>query len=110
MTEQPLFTDGELARDEAIANGQRGASPEWIEAATKIVTDFAERGLEFSADNIWSVMTEAGVETFDGRSLGGIFRKAARDGRIRKTGRYVNTIRPEAHARPIPVWIGTPAR
>jgi hypothetical protein len=44
-------------------------------------------------------------DSADRRILGAVFRPQSRDFPLRKSGRYIQNTQPQAHARPIAVWV-----
>lgn len=78
------------------------ANEEWKIAAGLTVRVFADRGQEFTADDVWDVMERLPYETHDNRALGAIMRSAQRTGVIVNTGTFARSRR--RHKAPIPIW------
>lgn len=111
MTETPTLFDppteptGPQLRDQAIAEAEDQAMPDWLAEVTRILNQLIHDGDEFTTDDIWAKLP-AELTTHEPRALGGLLKSAATTGRIHKVG-YRPTTRPEAHARPIPIWKAT---
>lgn len=95
---------GEEAKQEGIDRADRAADPLWKKRALQIVQGLAARREEFTTDAVWSHLEHMGLGVREPKALGAIIQQAARSGMIESTGRYVKSVRPECHARPIPVW------
>lgn len=96
--------EGRTQRDMAVTRGFRNANSEWRIHARLTILRVAATQTEFTSDDIWGELVKAGYETHDRRALGGILLGLTKQGMVHKTGQYVQTSRPEAHARPIPVY------
>lgn len=94
---------GRELRDEAVAQVNDNADPAWKYVARKFVRELPV-GTLFTTDRIWWHLNRMRVTTPEPRALGAIMLALAREDLIAKTGEYVNTTRPKAHSRPIPVW------
>jgi hypothetical protein len=102
--EHPLFPAQEAKR-EAIERVERNASPDFLDFARTIALRIASaHPTGFTTDAIWEVLDASGIKTPEPRALGSVMKRLADEGLIRKTGEYVDSIRPQAHARPIPIW------
>lgn len=99
---------GDLLAQEAMDAAEAGADEGWLRAARLELAALAASGLPWTTDFIWFRLEALGVSTREPRALGSVIRKAQRDGLIRQVG-YRPTTRPEAHARPIPVYVGVAA-
>lgn len=73
----------------------------WSELAYEAVRHVAESKPEFTPDDIWATGLHKPDEA---RALGGVMRRAHRNGLIKKTGRVKPTTQPESHAADITVW------
>ena len=59
----------------------------------------------FTTDDVWLALQKVpDVATHEPRALGSMMRAAGKSGWIVPTDRYVNSRRPECHARPVKVW------
>ena len=96
----------ETLRDEAIARVEAHAHAQWMKAAKRIVWQLAQTREPFTTDIVWSRLEQLGVSTHEPRAMGAVMLAAVRAGFIAAQG-YVKTTRPEAHCRPIPVYVGT---
>ena len=88
--------------EEYLEAVEAGAPPGEVALLTAVAIDLAKSGLPFTTDDIWAKAQVTG----EPRMIGAVIRKLALSGWIRGTGRYVPTIRPEAHKRPIKEWVG----
>lgn len=73
----------------------------WAELAYAAVRQVAQSQSEFTPDDIWATGLS---KPSDARALGGVMRRAHRDGLIEKTGRVQPTTQPESHATDVTVW------
>lgn len=94
------FTFDDL--DAVLHQVHENANEEWKVAADLTVRVFADRGAEFTADDVWDVMDRLPYSTHERRALGPILRTAQREGVIQNTGTFVRSRR--RHKSPIPVW------
>lgn len=92
------------ARDAALARTAGAAPGTWIADARNIIGLLASSGREFSSDEVWSMLRHPP----EPRALGAVMRQAAADGLIRGTGRTRPSTRPDCHARPVAIWVGSP--
>lgn len=74
---------------------------DWSVLAYAAVRQVAETQSEFTPDDIWMTGLEKPVEA---RALGGVMRRAHREGMIEKTGRVRPTTQPESHGTDVTVW------
>jgi len=86
-----------------ITYAGNAASQDWMTAAADWIT-LLPAGYRFTTDELWHHLGGLELTTHEPRALGAVIRSARRNGSIRGTGRYVTSVRPECHARPIPVW------
>lgn len=95
MTQHTLFDEPaevEAAREDAMSRAHDHAPPEWLDAARRALAEVAAEGRPFTADHVWLLLARRGVPMpHEPAALGPLFRRAAREGRIRKTGRLVRT-------------------
>lgn len=99
------YTQGDLLAQQAQDAAEAHADEGWLRAARQQIAALAASGEPWTTDHVWYRLELLGVATHEPRALGALIRKAARDGLIRRQG-WTPTTRPEAHARPIPVWCG----
>lgn len=103
--EQLSMTDAMRARDDAIARAERHADDRWKSLTFSIIKHLAESLPEFTTDHVWTWLQEyPEIHTHERRALGSMMRAAGKSGWIEPTDRYVNSQRPECHARPVKVW------
>lgn len=95
---------GDLLANAAIQQAGDNADPEWTALAHATLRYVASLGAEFTTDDIWLRLEFRNIHTHEPRAMGAVMRAAVRDGLIEKTGAYVESSRPQSHARPIPVW------
>lgn len=101
----------ELRRDAGIARAAAHADrvcPNWTDTAFDMLATYCRiygPGHEFHCESLRERAEGHGVvpEPPDGRAWGNVFRRAAREGLIRKTGRYV--LAKSSNLSPKPVWI-----
>lgn len=74
---------------------------DWAELAYAAVCQVAKSQPEFTPDDIWAPGLQKPGEA---RALGGVMRRARKEGLIEKTGRVQPTTQPESHAADITVW------
>ena len=98
-----MVTPGVPERDEALARVEEAANRAWIAVAKDFVTTLSP-GEQFTTDRVWWHMERSGVTTPEPRALGAVMKNLCDREVIEKTGETRPTTRPQAHARPIPVW------
>ncbi len=104
MVKPPAALEMEAIVDDAIARSERGANPEWLDAARWVVRKLAAQRSEFSTDDIWFRLSEMGVVTRERRAMGAVIRWAVKEGIIEPTGVYRKSFRRVCHGRPLAVW------
>ncbi len=77
------------------------ADSSWSEMAYAAVRQVAEKQPEFTPDDIWATGLQ---KPSDARALGGVMKRARKEGLIEKTGRVQPTTQPESHGTDITVW------
>lgn len=77
------------------------ADNDWAELAYGAVLQVAKTHPEFTPDDIWATGLQKPGEA---RALGGVMRRAHREGLIEKTGRVQPTTQPESHGTDVTVW------
>lgn len=105
MNESEEYQQGDLLAQEAIQQAETHAAPEWLLAARRVVWQLIQLGQPFSTDDVWDRLDQLDVHTHEHRALGSVMRNASRAGLIDQTGSYFKSRRPEAHSRPIPLWL-----
>lgn len=94
------------AREEAIARVDAHAEEQWKQACRNAIMEIASIKAEFSTDDIWEFMYQNNIEQpHENRAMGAVIREAHKLGIIKPTDRYVNSLRPECHRRPIKIWL-----
>ena len=109
MIQSPTLFDETAAltaADEAVAQGDVHSDPSFQYAALAAIHWCARRHAEFTSDDVWARMEQAGgvPSTGDNRALGAVFRQAAREGVIATTDRVVRSARVRLHGSPRRVW------
>ena len=103
---QQLVPSGEALAQEGMRRAEDNADEGWLRAARLELSALISGGEPWTTDTIWYRLERLGVRTHEPRALGALIRQAAKAGLIQRSG-YTPTTRPEAHARPIPVWVAT---
>jgi hypothetical protein len=105
MTQETMFDSnlGAILRDDGIRRADEHADRDWKRAAYEAVSNLALFREHFTTDDVHELLGDA-VSTHEKRAMGAIMRRAARDGLIEATDRYVASDRPEAHRNPKRVW------
>ena len=103
------FEQGDLLAQAAMDAAEAAADEGWLRCARSELKALIEAGEPFTTDHIWYRLERLGVTTHEPRALGALIRQAAKASLIQRQG-YTPTTRPEAHARPIPVWCGVKRR
>lgn len=98
MTEHP----GQLLLDVALERVDQAADASWKQQCAVHLDALIRRGLPFTTDDLWWRLEH--VHTTEPRAMGPMIQNAAKDGRIRPSGRYIKSDRPECHRRPVAVW------
>jgi hypothetical protein len=89
----------------AILRGRKHADPMWLKVALGIVRELAMTRGSFTADDVHAgLRLRPDVTTHDSRALGSVLREAAAHRWITVTDEWVQSRRPEAHARPVRRW------
>jgi hypothetical protein len=99
------MTQGDLLAEVGIDQAAAHADEVWLKTARRVVWWLIQDGQPFTTDECWARLAALDVSTHEPRALGAVLRAAARAGLIRASGEYRKTTRPEAHSRPVPVWV-----
>jgi hypothetical protein len=94
---------GESLKQEAIRRVDENAQEEWKAAALAAVYKVAQSHPMITTDTVWQAIPEE-VETHEGRAMGAIMVKAAKEGWITKTNQVSESARPACHRRPLALW------
>ena len=105
MTGQETLDLGRALRDVGMAQAAEHAGPTFREWAAGHILSLALAGDTFTSDDLEHAIEHApdGVRPDSRNAIGAAFNAARRRGDIRPVG-YVQSERPEAHARVIRVW------
>lgn len=96
---ETLFDAAARARDEAIAQVDEHAAPEWKDAALTFLHAYLVDHETMHVDDLWAAGLE---EPHELRALGALFQRAARAGWMCKTGRSRPSVR--SHLSDKPIW------
>jgi hypothetical protein len=108
---QPSLFDEPLAialAEQAIERVGLNADQLWAIEALKIVEMLSIERHDFTTDDVWEWMNQLHptMTTHEPRAMGAIMRKASQSRLCVPTERYINSMRPECHRRPLRVWKG----
>lgn len=78
---------------------------QWVDMAMRALRVYAEAHETFTAEAFrYDWLSAGGVQPHAHKAWGALFSRAAREGLITKTGRYVPARSAKTHAHPVPVW------
>lgn len=90
-------------RDDGMRRADEHADDEWKDRASALLDAYLRQHPEFFVDDFWR---ESALDApREARALGPIIQRAAREGRIVKTGNYRPSVR--SNLTPKPVWRST---
>lgn len=99
------FDLGPALRDVAMHRVDEAADDDWKALADKAIAQIAATSKRFTADDVWGLLDEQGVDRpREARALGPRMMAAARDGLIVSTDEFRKSTRAELHACPRRVW------
>ncbi len=109
MTDQPSLFDEPLAialAEEAIKRVGLNANQLWALQALQVVEMLSLTRSDFTTDDVWEWMNQLHptMTTHEPRAMGAVMRKASAKRLCVPTERYVKSLRPECHRRPVPIW------
>lgn len=108
MPELQLTLDGALAdlsRIDALQRVDDHADPDWREVAYQCVLAVARRCATFTTDEVIDELaSHPSVSTHEGRALGPVMMRAARNNVIVATDQFVNSEAVSRHKAPKRVW------
>ena len=91
------------AKEQALRRVAAATDPTWATDIENIITRLTTD--TFTSDDIWQAATDANLDVpREPRALGAILHRLAREHRIAPTDRYIPSLRPACHRRPIRVW------
>lgn len=108
MSQLSLFDLPEAikARDEAIARVDTNMDERWKQACRNAIMEIASIKAEFTTDDVWELMYQKNIDQpHENRAMGAVIREIHKLGIIKPSDRYVNSLRPECHRRPVKVWL-----
>ena len=97
---------GRELRDQAVEAVGNAADSRWMKCALVTIVMLARRRERFTTDDVWKTIEgiNPNISPREPRAMGAAMTKAHRDGIIEPTAEYVQSTRPQNHARPIRVW------
>jgi len=100
--------EGERLKREGMATAELHATQRWTQAAYDAVVFVSGLMPEFTSDDVWAALVQGGHDPLEternGKALGAVMLRAAREKLITKTGAVRNSTRPSLHASPRTVW------
>lgn len=97
--------NSERLKQEGMARAHRAADPEWQRFMLRALKQVASRQKFFCTDDIERIRhSYDGPTTHENRALGPLMLSAKKDGLIAPTDRWVMSIQPFNHRRPVRVW------
>ena len=109
MSEERSESEGDRLRDEAVAKVDKNANVVWKLIADYVLKELHERQFKITADDVCFEMEDRfpDVTTHEPRAFGPVFLRAKSAGLIVPTDRYIKSMRPQGHSRPMRVWLST---
>ena len=104
------YEQGDLLATEGMNRAADAADEGFIRAAKHAVWQLIQQGQPFTTDEVWFLLDATGAVTREPRALGAVIKAAKDAGFITASGNYRKTVRPEAHSRPVMVWLPRAAR
>ena len=97
---------GRELRDQAVEAVGNAADSRWMAVAHVTILRLARKHDRFTTDEVWAEIERLHPFTTvaEPRAMGAAMTKAHREGIISPTPEYVQSTRPQNHARPIRVW------
>ena len=97
----PTHSEALVARDAAICQVEAHADEDWRVAALEAVRLAALHLPKFTTNQVWPMIAK---DTHDGRAMGAIMQRAAKQGYIVATNIWLPSDSVTNHARPQRVW------
>lgn len=94
---------GEELAQEGMQQSLLNVDLDWWVTAEQVVRDLAKSHLRFTSDDVLIEVEKRGARSVNNSALGGIIRKAAKDGMIEADG-YTKSKRPSRHSAPVRIW------
>ena len=99
------YQHGVQLAEQGMATAIANAGKTWQKIATESVLTVARLNMTFTADDVWSwIETHSLPQPPNKAAVGAVFKALLRENRIRVTGEWRNSARPETHTRPLRVW------
>ena len=96
-----MLTLADMAKHEAMGRSEFHADAEWKTAALEAVRLAALHLPKFTTNQVWPMIDK---DTHDGRAMGAIMQRAAKQGYIVATNIWLPSDSVTNHARPQRVW------
>jgi hypothetical protein len=91
------------AKNQALQQVADNTNPTWATDITRIILNLPTT--TFTTDDIWQAATDNNLMIpHEPRALGAILHRLAKQNLITPTDRYIPSLRPVCHRRPIRVW------
>ena len=91
------------AKEQALQQVADNTNPTWATDITQIILNLPTP--TFTTDDIWQAATDNNLMIpHEPRALGAILHRLAKQNLITPTDRYIPSLRPVCHRRPIRVW------
>jgi len=103
----PLFSEGiaEQKKQEALAQVEANANPEWVTAAKTAVRKIAEEKPFFTSDDVWIELERVDAPaTHNPAAMGSIMKWVASSKLGEATGKHKPSIRTSTHKRQLMIW------
>lgn len=102
-----MASEGQVARDDALARVDANAHPRWRRCAFAAVFRRGVEGGRFTAEDCWAYIPD-GVWTHEPRAMGSVIQQILRDGFIEHVG-WTSANKAVSHAGPRREYVATPA-
>ena len=99
------YTEGERARDAAMAAVLRAESRAWLDGYYEKAHEIARLGVPFTGEHVRLYCAGIYPEPHDPNVWGAAFSGFVHKGTIKRTGRLVNPVDPKSHACKKSEWI-----
>lgn len=92
-------------KEKAVNEVEAHADPEWVAKAEHALEVVIQDEVNFTSDAIWKVLDHWQIPRPNSPSaMGSILRRAARNNKIRKTGRFIPSTQSTNHQRDVAEW------
>ena len=103
----PLFSEGlaEQKKQEALAQVESNANPEWVQAARAAVKRVAENKPYFTSDDVWIELEQnSTITTHNPAAMGAVMKFVQSSKLGEATGKHKPSIRTKTHKRQLMIW------